>query len=184
MLKHGVVGCIGGLARSERGLRGAGERRCCPWMGPLQSPWKTEASLRGVSTKLKNNDTLREKLMPVSIIKTHIPPCFAFNFSPLSVSDFLFLLPLHFLFSSLFSIRTPLAVAERYSHFQRLGCHAPPLSPVWNFNVHVVRVPSGVIDRSVPEQHRAWQAGCLLSEAAEERQQRKGAEEEKKNIHK
>lgn len=158
--------------------------------GPsAESPGRPKAPLRGVSTKLKNNDTLREKLMPVPIIKSHIPHCFAFNFcffsSPLSlsVSDS-FSFPSALLFSSLFSIRTPLAVAERYSHFQRLGCHAPPLSPVWNFNVHVVRVPSGVIDRSVPEQHRAWQAGCLLSEAAEEKQQREGAEEEKTYINK
>lgn len=140
----------------------------------------------GVSTKLKNNDTPRENLMPIPIIKTHILHCFAFNFcffSPLCLWLCLSF-PSALLFSSLFSTRTPLAVAERYSHFQRLDCHVLPLSPVWNFNVHVVRVPSGVIDRFVPEQHRAWQAGCLLSEAAEEKQQRKGAEEEKTYINK
>lgn len=130
--------------------------------------------------------TPRENVMPIPIIKTHILHSFAFNFSLslfLPVSDSLSLslaFPSALLFSSLFSIHTLLAVAERYSHFQSLRCHALPLSPVWNFNVHVVRVPSGVIDRSVPEQHRAWQAGCLLSEAAKEKQQREGAEEEKK----
>lgn len=127
--------------------------------------------------------------MPIPIIKTHILHSFAFNFSlspfSLPASDSLSLaFPSALLFSSLFSIRTPLAVAERYSHFQSLCCHTLPLSPVWNFNVHVVRVPSGVIDRSVPEQHRAWQAGCLLSEAAEEKQQREGAEEGKTYINK
>lgn len=70
--------------------------------------------------------------MPIPIIKTHILHSFAFNPPlPRSVSDSLSLsFPSALLFSSLFSTRTPLAVAERYSHFQRLGCHAPPLSPV------------------------------------------------------
>lgn len=168
-------------------------RRQRPWTaaraGPsAESLEDRKASLGGVSTKLKNNDTPRENLMPIPVIKTHILHCFAFNFFFFFFFSSSVTLSLSFpsalLFSSLFSTRTPLAVAERYSHFQRLRCHAPPLSPVWNFNVHVVRVPSGVIDRSVPEQHRAWQAGCLLSEAAEERQQRKGAEEEKTHINK
>lgn len=74
--------------------------------------------------------------MPIPIIKTHILHSFAFNFSlslSLPASDSLSLslaFPSALLFSSLFSIRTPLAVAERYSHFQSLCCHALPLSPV------------------------------------------------------
>lgn len=68
--------------------------------------------------------------MPIPIIKTHILHCFAFNFIfslSLVPSDYPHSLSLSFasalLFSSLFSIRAPLAVAERYSHFQK-----PPLS--------------------------------------------------------
>lgn len=72
--------------------------------------------------------------MPIPIIKTHILHCFAFNFCffpSLSLTLSLSLsFPSALLFSSLFSTHTPLAVAERYSHFQRLDCHVLPLSPV------------------------------------------------------
>lgn len=63
-------------------------------------PGRPKAPLEGVSTELKNNDTPRENLMPIPVIKTHILHCFAFNFCFffvffLSVSDSLSLFPPH-----------------------------------------------------------------------------------------
>lgn len=81
---------------------------------------------------------------------------FYFSFFPLCLSLFSFprstSIPSHCCFLSLFFSHTPLSVAERCSHFQRLCCHAPALRASLIFNVHVVRVPSAVIDRFVPEQ--------------------------------
>lgn len=68
--------------------------------------------------------------MPIPTIKTHILHSFAFNFIFPSLSLSLSPFPSALLFSSLFSTRTALAVAERYSHFQSLRCRALPLSPV------------------------------------------------------
>lgn len=138
-LKDKVARCIRTLTGSWGSLRGAGERLGCPWTeartGLQQHPWKTQSSTQGSFNQIKKTTiTPREDLMPIPIIKTHILHSFAFNFSlslSLPASDSLSLaFPSALLFSSLFSIRTPLAVAERYSHFQSLCCHALPLSPV------------------------------------------------------
>lgn len=73
-------------------------RRRRPWTaaraGPsAESLEDRKAPLRGVSTKLKNNDTPRENLMPIPVIKTHILHCFAFNFCFFSSSLCLWLSP-------------------------------------------------------------------------------------------
>jgi len=83
----------------------------------------------------------------------------------------------------MFFSHSAFSVAEHCSHFQRLGCHASALRASLIFNVHVVRVPSAVIDRFVPEQPclAGWR---LLSERERREATKKGEEEEKTHINK
>lgn len=57
VLEDSIARCIRGLTWSERGLRGAGESRCCPWTaartGPQLSPWKTASSTQGSLNQIK-----------------------------------------------------------------------------------------------------------------------------------
>lgn len=121
-----------------------------------------------------------KEIAPIPTINTVVLILFAFNFcfSLLSLS----LLPSHCCVLSMFFSRSAFSVAEHCSHFQRLGCHTPALRASLIFNAHVVRVPSTVIDRFVPEQPclAGWR---LLSERAKRsnKERRRGG---KKHINK